>query len=135
MALSKFGDFSATGTENEFVAWCISIARYETLSFLRSKATDRHEFLAESLEQLAGVFEEVAPEYDDRREALAACISQLSGRPRDVLSKRYGEGLKTGVIAKLLGMTAGNVSVILNRTYSRLRECINSRLAPTGGAP
>jgi RNA polymerase sigma-70 factor (ECF subfamily) len=111
----------------------IAIARFEILRHFRDRATDRHEYIAESLEQIARAFEEIAPEYDDRREALAQCLQQLKGRSRDVLEKRYGEGLKTGVIAKQLGLTAGIVSVILNRTYRKLRECVDGRLAADAG--
>jgi RNA polymerase sigma-70 factor (ECF subfamily) len=129
VAVSKFDAFETDGDQNAFIAWAIAIARFEILRHLRGCATDRHQYIAESLGQIAEAFEEIAPEYDRRREALAQCTRQLKGRSRDVLEKRYGEGLKTGVIAKLLGLTAGNVSVILNRTYRKLRECIDGRLA------
>jgi RNA polymerase sigma-70 factor (ECF subfamily) len=133
IAVSKFDDFDIDGDAKAFVAWAIAIARFEILRHFRDRATDRHEYIAESLEQIARAFEEIAPEYDDRREALAQCLQQLKGRSRDVLEKRYGEGLKTGVIAKQLGLTAGIVSVILNRTYRKLRECVDGRLAADAG--
>lgn len=135
IAVTKFDEFSANGELSEFVAWSIAIARFEVLRHLRDVSTDRHSFVAESLPQLAAAFEEIAPECDARREALATCVSKLSGRSREVLEKRYGEGLKTGVIAKLLGLTAGNVSVILNRTYQSLRQCVDTRLGAEAGAP
>lgn len=133
VAVSKFEDFDEGGTLNEFIAWTISIARFEVLRHLRDQATDRHSYMADSLNQLADAFQEIAPEYDSRREALSVCVSQLSGKSREVLEKRYGEGLKTAAIAELLGLTAGNVSVILNRTYRRLRECVESRLTAEAG--
>ncbi len=129
VAVSKFDAFEPDGDRNAFVAWTIAIARFEVLRHLRDRATDRHQYIAESLGQIAEAFEEIAPEYDRRREALSRCMKQLKGRSREVLEKRYGDGLKTGVIAKLMGLTAGNVSVILNRTYRKLRECVNGRLA------
>jgi RNA polymerase sigma-70 factor, ECF subfamily len=134
VAISKFDAFEADGDVSAFVAWTIAIARFEILRHLRDRATDRHEYIAESLGQIAEAFSDIAPEYGGRREALAQCMKQLKGRPRDVLEKRYGEGLKTGVIAELLGLTAGNVSVILNRTYRKLRQCIDGRLAAEPGA-
>ena len=134
VAVSKFDEFNESGELSEFIAWSIAIARFETLRYLRDSATDRHEFMADSLGDLAAAFEEIAPEYDARREALAKCVLQLSGKSREVLNKRYGEGEKTGVIAKLLGITAGNVSVILNRTYRQLRECVEGRLSTKVGA-
>ena len=133
IAAAKFGEFAVDGDAKAFACWTIAIARFEILRHLRDRATDRHEYIAESLGQISQAFEQIASEYDERREALAECVKQLSGRSRDVLEKRYGEGLKTGAIAELLGLTAGNVSVILNRTYRRLRECVERRLAAEGG--
>ncbi len=135
VAISKFDNFEADGSVNAFIAWTIAIARFEILRYLRDRATDRHEYIAESLGQIAEAFSEIAPEYDGRREALAQCMKQLKGRSRAVLEKRYGEGLRTGVIAKLLGLTAGNVSVILNRTYRKLRECVDGRIAAEPDIP
>lgn len=134
IAVSKFVEFEADGDVNSFVAWTIAIARFEILRHFRDQATDRHEYIAESLGQIVQAFEDVSPEYDDRRGALAQCVRRLEGRARDVLEKRYGDGLKTGAIAKLMGLTAGNVSVILNRAYRKLRKCVDGRLAAETGA-
>lgn len=135
IAVSKFATFDTDGDGDAFTGWAIAIARFEILRHLRDRGTDRHEYIAESVGQIADAFEEIRSEYDNRREALNQCMKQLQGRPREVLRKRYGEGLKTGVIAKLLGLTAGNVSVILNRTYRKLRECVDGRLATGSQAP
>ena len=129
VAVTKFDQFASDGDVNAFTAWTITIARFEILRHLRDCATDRHDFIAESLGQIVEAFEEIAPEYDARRKALAQCMRRLKGRSRDVLEKRYGEALKTGAIARQLGLTAGNVSVILNRTYRKLRECVDELLA------
>ena len=129
IAVSKFEAFDRDGDVAAFTGWTIAIARYEILRHLRDRGADRHEYIAESVDQIVDAFADIGPECDDRREALSECMSLLQGRPRDVLEKRYGEGLKTGVIAKLLGITTGNVSVILNRTYRKLRECVDNRLA------
>lgn len=131
IAVSKFNSFDPDGNAGSFTGWAIAIARYEILRHLRDRGTDRHEYIAESVGQIADAFEQIRPEYDDRREALNQCMQHLQGRPREVLQMRYGEGLKTAGIAKFLGITAGNVSVILNRTYRKLRECVDGQL--TGG--
>jgi RNA polymerase sigma-70 factor len=133
IAVSKFDNFDTDGDANAFVAWTIAIARFEILRHLRDRATDRHEYIAESLEQIAEAFEDIAPEYDKRREALAECMQHVKGRSRDVLEQRYGAGLKTSAIARLLGLTPGNVSVILNRAYRKLRECVDGRIAAEAG--
>ena len=132
VAVSKFDQFDRAGDASAFTGWAIRIARFEVLRFLRSHATDRHRFLAEAVAEIAEAFEDIAPECDARRHALAECVGQLEGRSRDVVTLRYGEGLKTGRIAEQLALTPGNVSVILNRAYKALARCIATRLAPEG---
>lgn len=133
IAVSKFDEFDPTGDANAFTGWTIQMARFEVLRFLRDRATDRHCFFAESLGDIAEAFTELAPEFDDRRHALGECLKDLRGRSRDVLARRYGEGLKTARIAESMGLSPGNVSVILNRTYKALRQCIELRLGTEAG--
>ncbi|MEM7232102.1 MAG: sigma-70 family RNA polymerase sigma factor [Planctomycetota bacterium] len=128
VAVSKFDEFDEAGDSAAFTGWSIRIARFEVLHFLRDRSTDRHTYLAEPLDDIAAAFEHLAPEIDDRRRALAHCVTKLKGRSREVLAKRYGEGLKTGKIAQSMDLTPGNVSVILNRAYQSLRRCIDQQL-------
>lgn len=129
VAVSKFDEFDPEGDSQAFTGWTIQIAKFQVLNFLRARATDRHKHMAESVNAIADAYEELSLELDDHRHALAECMKDLQGRPREILAKRYGEGLKTGRIAEQLGITPGNVSVILNRTYKSLRQCIDTRLA------
>jgi len=131
VAVTKFDEFDSA---RPFTGWAIGIAQYEILMYLRTHANDRHEFVAEALGHIAVAFENVAPDLDEQRGALAACLKRLTCRSREVVEKRYAEGLKTAAIARLMGLTPGNVSVILNRSYQKLRECIDTRLAADGVA-
>ncbi len=129
VAVTKFETFDRNGDSRAFAAWVFAIARFEILRHVRDRGTDRHEFIADSIAQITTAFEEIAPEFDTRRNALAQCRKQIKGRAKEALECRYGEGLKTGAIAERLGMTSESVSVVLNRAYRRLRECIESRLS------
>ncbi len=122
----KFDDYDDS---RPFIPWTLGIARLEVLRFLRDQSTDRHEYVAEAVEHIAAAFDVVQPELDERRQALAACLKHVQGRSREVLEKRYAGGMKSGEIAEAMGLTAGNVSVILNRVYGRLRECIEKQMA------
>ena len=126
VAVLKFESFD--GDQQAFAVWSIAIARFEILRHWRDRATDRHDYVADSIGHIAQAFEEIAPEFDERRQALAQCRKQLANRTREVLEKRHGEGLKTAAIANELGLTPGNVSVILNRAYRKLRQCVEGRL-------
>lgn len=133
VAVAKFDEFESDGGSQAFVKWAITIARYEVLRFLRDQSTDRHRWMADSVEEIAAAFEELSPQFDERRHALAHCVQQLQGRTREVLEKRYGEGLKTGRIAERMGLSGNNVSMILNRAYRTLRSCIETQLAEGRG--
>ncbi len=88
VAVRKFDQFDGGGDSSAFTGWVINIARYEVRMFLRQHARDRHRFFAESIDQIAEAFTEMAPEVDVRRHALAHCVKELSERPREVLDKR-----------------------------------------------
>lgn len=126
-AVRKFEDYEP---ERPFIAWVIGIARFEILNYLRSHTSDRHDLMDEEfLAKVAGAYEAIHDELDDRRHALKSCILLLKGRAREVVTHRYFRMLKTGAIAELLGLSPGHVSVILNRSYKQLRHCIEKRIA------
>ena len=133
VAVRKFDQFDEKGDSSGFTGWVINIARYEVLMFLRQHSSDRNRFFAESVEEIANAFVDLAPEVDRRRHALSHCVKELGGRPREVLDKRYGEQMGAAQIADLMGLSPGNVSVILNRTYKALRACIEARLSVEAG--
>lgn len=133
VAVSKFEQFKGGEDKNQFVAWTIAIARFEILHYLRNKSTDRHEYIADSVGIIADAFQNIESEFDDRRAALDRCLRLLKGRSRTVLEKRYGEGQKTGEIANFMGLSAGNVSVILNRAHQKLRVCVEQKVQALGG--
>ncbi|MEM7454320.1 MAG: sigma-70 family RNA polymerase sigma factor [Planctomycetota bacterium] len=133
VAVNKFDQFDLTGDSRAFTCWAIRIAKFEVLNYLRSKSTDRARPLIDSLDTIADAFETLAPQMDDRRHALAECMKQMQGRTKEVLVRRYGDGMKTSRIAESMKLSPGNVSVILNRAYKSLRNCIDSRLAMEAG--
>jgi len=127
VAVRKFPDYDPS---RPFIAWVIGIARFEILNYLRSHSNDRHDFIDEEfLATLASAYEVIHEELDARRHALRSCLSILKGRARQVIEHRYLNGMKTGAVASGLGLSPGNVSVILNRAYKQLRECIENRIA------
>ena len=126
VAIEKFAEYDQS---RSFIGWALGIARYEVLRYLRDRTSDKHQFIADSLNQITDAFSAIQPELDARREALSDCLERVEGRSRRVLQMRYAEEKKSGAIAKELGISSTNVSVILNRTYRSLRNCIEARLA------
>lgn len=113
-----------------FIAWAIGIAKNKILSSKRRHA--RHPLLYDSelVERIGAVCEDISEELFNRTRKLDQCIKtlNLNGRSRKVFNLRYQDNLKPGKIADRIGMTAGNVRVVLNRLRGTLRKCMEKPL-------
>src|SRR5205085_11197731 len=116
-----------------FVAWAIRAARYEVLYHRRQRATDRHVFDDELVEQITAAHERLADEVTPAEQALRECLKGVSGRARRAIDLHYGEGLKPAAVARELGVEAGAARMLLLRARASIRDCVERRLAAGGG--
>ncbi len=112
-----------------FAAWAVGVAKYEVLYYRRERATDRHLFGDEVVDQIASRYELVVEEIDPIREALRYCLGQLKGRSKEVIELRYRRGMKSNAIADEMTLSAGAVRMLLCRVRETLRRCIERRVA------
>ncbi|MFW5882648.1 MAG: RNA polymerase sigma factor [Planctomycetota bacterium] len=114
--------------ERDFVAWALTIARYEYLASVDPRR--RREVLAEA--EILGAT--IAEDHDEsaltaaRREALQHCFAHLDDRARRAFHLRYAEGLSHDAVARVLEASANAAYVLLSRTRARLRACIEAHL-------
>ncbi len=116
-------------SERDFLAWALTIARYEYLASVDPRR--RREVLAE-----AELIEVAIAEEDDesaltaaRREALRHCLARLGERARRAFQLRYADGLSHDAVAHVLETSAKAAYAVLSRTRMRLRTCIDAHLA------
>jgi RNA polymerase sigma-70 factor (ECF subfamily) len=112
-----------------FAAWAVGVAKYEVLYFRRERATDKHLFGDDIVEQIAGRYEILAEEVDPLRDALKHCLDKLEGRSKRVIELRYRRGLPSHAIAGEMDLSAGAVRMLLCRVRETLRRCIERRTA------
>ncbi|MCR9246882.1 MAG: sigma-70 family RNA polymerase sigma factor [bacterium] len=62
-------------------------------------------------------------------EALRRCVARLDPAARRALTQRYADDAPRSQIARDLGMSEHGVKSLLQRSYARLRACIQRRLA------
>lgn len=124
VALAVVDQFDTYNPEFSFQGWAFGIAKNQTRTFQRGLYKDKHVFSDEMVQLLAETYEEIEDELGDLSEKLIHCINKVEGRAHKILELRYQDEHKTGVIAKLLGLSPGNVSVILNRTHQFLKNCM-----------
>jgi RNA polymerase sigma-70 factor (ECF subfamily) len=122
----KFDDYDQS---RPFGAWAVGVARYEVLYYRRERATDKHLFGDEIVEQIASRYEVLAEEADPIREALRQCVGQLKGRSKRVIDLRYHRGMKSSAIAEEMTLSAGAVRMLLCRVRESLRRCIERHAA------
>ncbi len=100
---------------------CKNIAR------ARARAQERRaELWAEFGAALASLDEE-SPLARYQLAQLEDCLSQMTGRSRDVLRGAFVEGNSAAEIATRLEMTEGNVRVVRHRALEALRECMSHK--------
>jgi RNA polymerase sigma-70 factor (ECF subfamily) len=123
----RFGDYRP---EVPFIRWAMGIARHKILHHRRSMARSRILLDDELSSRFGERYETLLSELSRRQAALRECVRRLSGRARRVLQMRYYDGLKPGTIAERMGLSYGNVQVILSRTRTWLRGCVDGGMVP-----
>jgi RNA polymerase sigma-70 factor (ECF subfamily) len=64
---------------------------------------------------------------ESTRAALRACLAELSDSRRHALELRFRDDLDRSEIAVRLGLSTHGVKSLLQRTYARLRACVERR--------
>jgi RNA polymerase sigma-70 factor (ECF subfamily) len=122
----KFDDYEP-GTS--FESWACRVAYFEALKYRERIARQRRVFGAKLVETLAVEAEEVADEFDDRRDALEGCLTKLRDVDRTLVLRRYQPGATTRGLAETMGRSPQGTRKSLHRIRRTLLECIERTLA------
>jgi RNA polymerase sigma-70 factor, ECF subfamily len=117
-----------------FLAWGRAIARLEVFRFRRRRHHRLYLLGDDVTELIADYLEQQPSDADQRRDALAECMSRLRERDRELLKRRYSENTSGDDVARDLGRPANSVYQSLGRIRKVLIECVRRRLAEPGGA-
>ncbi len=101
-------------------AWLFGIARNAALDELRRRGR-RAELTAEQADLSEPDFED-GVEARERRLALAAALSHLDSRERELIALKFFAGLTNAEIARVLGISESNAGTKLHRAMTKLRE-------------
>lgn len=119
-----------------FLAWAYAIARLKVLEATRSK---KNQTLCLSPEVIDALCASVSDEPSEllmefKLSTLNDCMKQLAPRARTIVEMRYRQECRPTEIAKRLSWTMESVHVALSKARVTLRECIERKLAISGGA-
>ena len=124
VAVALVRKFERYDRSRPFAAWAIGVAKYEVLYYRREKATDKHVFGDEIVEQIASRYQVLAEDPDPLREALRHCLDRLKGRSKRVIELRYRGAMKSYDIAEEMNISSGAVRMLLCRVRESLRRCV-----------
>jgi RNA polymerase sigma-70 factor (ECF subfamily) len=118
--------------DTNFKAWAFAVARYVIMNNQKRFRRDgRLVFSSEMVEVLADHFEEMAPEPDERMEALRDCMGRLRHEHQQLLLSCHAEHGSIERVAKERGQPAVTIRSILMRLRNRLRKCVHEHMART----
>lgn len=110
--------------QGDMAGWVFGIARRELLHHWRGKGRRPASLSLDSLPDMQASGETV--EEQAHRLALTRAalryLGELSGREQELIALRYGADLNSEQIARIVGLTAGNVRVMLHRALDKLRH-------------
>src|SRR4051812_797758 len=101
--------------------WLLAIARNLLVDHYRRDRSKLHRHLGEGGVSEEHLPSEEGPEAGGVSADLAAALTRLSERDREVVALRFGADLRGPEIAELLDLSLANVQQILSRSLRRLR--------------
>jgi len=122
---NKFDEFE-TGTD--FLAWGLTIAHYNILSY-RKKNKRQHLMLDEDVLDRINSLPADDSKSDQRIDALKRCIKLLPQKQSMLIRMRYAEGIDVKNIALRMNRSIPWIYKMLTKIQLILMNCINRRLA------
>jgi len=119
----------------DFGAWSRTVARFEAHRHWQRRGREKLAFSSDAVEKIADAYAAPGPpEAADERtsRALAACLEALAPRDRDLVRKRYNDGISIRVLAEESLQSEGALKMALMRLRRKLKRCIRARLAREG---
>lgn len=121
----KFDEFDPA---TDFFAWGAKVAQYQVLNY-RRRSKRQALLLDESVMEAIGLTaQQTFEQFDERREALSRCVTELPEPDRRLLQLRYSDSGDIHCVAESLGRTVRHVHRVLAKIRGRLARCIEVKL-------
>lgn len=126
--LAVWNKFSLYDPTKDFGAWACRMAHFESLK-LRDNRKNLRFLSDDALASLADAAQPIARRVDERREALANCVSKLNSRDYAMIERRYFEGVLPKAIAISSSRSVDAIYRELSRIHKMLSRCVEGHLA------
>jgi len=132
VALVLWRKFPELEQPDQFRKWAFTVARYETLAWLRDKARDRLVLADDVLNTVAHESAQAESRLSAQREALESCLEKLPGEQRTLVLAAYGPDVRMQDVAEQSGRTVAAFYQWLHRVRLRLLDCTRRTLQAEG---
>jgi RNA polymerase sigma-70 factor (ECF subfamily) len=126
----KAGDYEPG---RDFLTWAYTFARYQVMAQRKRISRDRLVLDDELLDRVAAAAATGNEDLEDRLIALDDCVDKLSAPNRQMVVRRYRDGLSVQALAAERATTPGSLAVLLHRVRLSLARCVERAIA-AGGA-
>jgi RNA polymerase sigma-70 factor (ECF subfamily) len=126
----KAGDYEPG---RDFLTWAYTFARYQVMAHRKRISRDRLVLDDELLDRVAAAAAEGNEDLEDRLIALDDCVDKLSAPNRQMVVRRYRDGLSVQALAAERATTPASLAVLLHRVRLSLARCVERAIA-AGGA-
>ena len=115
---------------SNFIAWAITIARNQIVSFRKKQRShSKMKFAEDVMDELADLTAEKISDIDKRVHALEECLNKLQDGDRKLIEKRYEKGVKVRQIAQEIGRPEQGLYKSMARIHNSLRMCVERTLS------
>jgi len=121
----KFAEYQQ-GTD--FIAWGITIARYQVLRHFKEKSRSKMQFNGDLLHAITECTTSQLDSIDKRLKALRHCRNKLNEQDRTLVEMRYDFGIPFKQIAQKTGRSIHVIYKKMSRIQSALLMCIDQAL-------
>jgi len=121
----KFSEFQPG---SNFLAWSLSVARYQVMCFCKKSKRDVLRFSEDLVEALAAETQAQSARLAVLEDVLAECLTKLRAEDRRLCAARYQEEASPATLAERLGRPVKTIYSALNRIRQQLTECVERGL-------
>jgi RNA polymerase sigma-70 factor, ECF subfamily len=126
----KSGDYDP---DRDFLTWAYTFARYQAMAYRKRISRDRLVLDEALLGRVAAAAAEDGADLEERLVALDGCVEKLSPQNRQMVLRRYRDGVTVRALAAELAKTPATLAVLLHRVRLALARCVQLAVA-SGGA-
>jgi RNA polymerase sigma-70 factor (ECF subfamily) len=126
---SKFDSFTR---DTSFIAWGITVAKYQILSVRKQYSRRNLQFSQAALELLQEDSDRFIEQIDGRMQALRRCIQKLNQRDYELIKMRYEREIAIKTIAEGVGQTVQSIYKRLAHIHDALVRCVRRTIAMEG---